>query len=396
MKLVTVMLLVCAFSLTLLVLFPKTHPNAKAAKRSALTLFGECKDFGPNEEGACDHPACGTTVVMENTGVFSGNGTYSLDLRSTACKSNPPGCIENTYNYLARVNDNTCCDLDNDGYYGSQCDGTDCDDGNANKYPGNQEVCDGIDNNCNGQTDEVDQDQDGYTACNSDCDDTDPNVHPGVDPCGMCSGTSDQNCNGIDDYWECYQDPNWPCAPSSPIVIDVQGNGFNLTNAMGGVNFDLNSDGTKERLSWTAPNSDDAWLALDRNNNGLIDNGQELFGNFTPQPTPPPGVAKNGFLALAEYDKPSNGGNNDGQIDSRDAIFTSLRLWQDTNHNGISEATELRTLRVVGLAVLDLDYKESRRKDQYGNWFRYRAKVKDVQGAQLGRWAWDVILLKGR
>ena len=180
------------------------------------------------------------------------------------------------------------------------------------------------------------------------------------------------------------------CSFATPIVIDVLGNGFNLTNGVNGVRFDLNADGRARALAWTATTSDDAWLALDRNNNGSIDNGTELFGDVTQQAA---SDSPNGFQALAEFDKPDAGGNGDGTISNLDSVFTSLRLWRDTNHNGISEASELHSLESLGVLTLHLDYKTSGRVDKFGNEFRYRSKVTDSRGVQLGRWAWDVLLV---
>jgi hypothetical protein len=180
------------------------------------------------------------------------------------------------------------------------------------------------------------------------------------------------------------------CCDTTPIIVDVLGDGVQLTDAYNGVRFDVGTDGRLDQVAWTRPGSDDSWLALDRNGNGLIDNGSELFGNMAPQPS---GAERNGFRALAEYDKPANGGNGDGKIDVRDPIFTSLVLWNDINHNGRTDPGEMKSLEDVGIASISLDYRDSRHVDQFGNQFRYRSKLDDARRSSVGPWAWDVILL---
>jgi hypothetical protein len=131
---------------------------------------------------------------------------------------------------------------------------------------------------------------------------------------------------------------------------------------------------------------------LDRDGNGLINSGRELFGNHTDQPPLQTGESYNGFRALAVFDSRANGGNANGRIDGGDAVFDRLRLWRNTNHNGISERDELQPLRSSGILAIGLDYHEARRTDQYGNKFRYLARVFVAPRTDGPIWAWDVIL----
>jgi hypothetical protein len=178
----------------------------------------------------------------------------------------------------------------------------------------------------------------------------------------------------------------WSC---SPVILDPAGEGFHLTGVEDGVYFDIAAMGRATKTSWTENTSSNAWLVLDRNCNGYIDDAKELFGSSTPQPA---SDTPNGFLALAVFDQPDHGGNGDGFIDSHDDIWTKLRLWVDKNHNGLSEPEELYTLEQLGIGKIDLLYQESRKTDENGNLFRYRARIWTTKGERGNRWAYDVFL----
>ena len=184
----------------------------------------------------------------------------------------------------------------------------------------------------------------------------------------------------------CVEDPPHE---GDPLILDLAGDGLNLTSVFDGVRFDLRGRGVKHKMGWTARNSDDAWLALDRNGNGTIDDGLELFSDAAEQV---PSAEPNGFLALAVFDQPAKGGNGDGRIDAADRAFASLVAWQDRNHDGISQPDELIPLAATGVQSIALDYSISGRHDRSGNYLRYRAKISGAKASSIRRWAYDVFV----
>jgi hypothetical protein len=186
----------------------------------------------------------------------------------------------------------------------------------------------------------------------------------------------------------CFRADSCPKGPPSPIIIDTSGQGFFLTDALHGVIFDLEGNGVPIRTAWTASGANNGFLALPEAD-GLVHNGKDLFGNFTAQP---PSINPNGFVALAVYDEPSNGGNGDGFITSKDKIYTSLRIWIDANHDGICQLDELFTLPEIGVDSIDLHYSFAQKVDQYGNVFRYRSFVNldDGNPSKVDHLAYDV------
>lgn len=137
--------------------------------------------------------------------------------------------------------------------------------------------------------------------------------------------------------------------PRDPLVIDLGATGIELHSLENGVYFDLDNNGFSERTAWIG--TEDGFLALDRDGNGRIDNGGELFGDQVILENGE--KSSSGFGALAELDE-----NEDKVIDSADAGYGRLQVWVDRNHNGVSESNELKTLAELGICSISLDHRE--------------------------------------
>jgi len=159
-----------------------------------------------------------------------------------------------------------------------------------------------------------------------------------------------------------------------PLVLDLDGDGIETTGLNKGVYFDHDGNGFRELSGWVS--ADDGLLVLDRNGDGVINNGGELFGDQTVLKNGR--KAANGFQALAELDE-----NGDGQIDANDAAYSQLRVWQDKNNDGKNSIDEIKSLIDLNIASIDLNSKISNIADSQGN-IQNRVGVFTKTGSSTG------------
>jgi hypothetical protein len=176
-----------------------------------------------------------------------------------------------------------------------------------------------------------------------------------------------------------------------PVLLDLQQDGFHLSGPDRAVHFDIDADGIPDEIAWTEAGGDDAFLCWDRNRNGVIDDGRELFGYATPLMSG--GRAEVGYRALAELDQPAYGGNGDGNVDANDSAFRELCAWVDENRDGVSQPAEIHTLNEVGVVALRYRYRTTSLRDVFGNLFRYVSSVemRSSSGAVKSWPTFDVI-----
>ncbi|EKA2349331.1 hypothetical protein OI685_004301, partial [Salmonella enterica subsp. enterica serovar Newport] len=160
---------------------------------------------------------------------------------------------------------------------------------------------------------------------------------------------------------------------SSPIIIDLDRDGVETISVEAGIFFDHDGNKFAESTGWVSP--DDGLLVFDRDGNGQIDKGSELFGNNTPQADGT--TASNGYNAMKEYDD-----NNDGVLDENDAIWNQLQVWQDKNSNGRVDEGELLTMSQAGIASINTTYKNSSTTDSQGNSHKQTGSITYTDGSK--------------
>lgn len=158
-------------------------------------------------------------------------------------------------------------------------------------------------------------------------------------------------------------------------MVNLAAGAYRLSGPDDGVDFDIDADGSPDRITWTARDSATAFLALDRNADAIINDGSELFGNWTMLHSG--ARAANGFEALKDLDD-----NEDGVIDAADAGWAALLLWSDHNHDGVSQPGELQRIAASFVRAVETTYHWSGRRDRYGNLFKYEA----LAHLETGRW----------
>lgn len=184
---------------------------------------------------------------------------------------------------------------------------------------------------------------------------------------GTCR-RADEECED----WEIWDEQTQQCIPyNSPILVPLtMSQAYDLTSVEDGVSFDMDGNGVPERTAWTAPNSRLALLAIDMNGDGRITSGLELVGDRL--------VAgkTNGWDALISLAPP-----NTTKLTEEHELFRRLLLWEDRNHDGVSQESELQPAGNV-VAEIGLGYVPHNRRDRHGNKFVFQgwASVRTAPG----------------
>jgi hypothetical protein len=177
---------------------------------------------------------------------------------------------------------------------------------------------------------------------------------------------------GVGPWCSCAGDCQSGCSTGTPLCFSFHDQPIHFTDVPG--HFKVREE-TSSTTDWIG--SETPWLTLDRDGDGRIDDGRELFGSMTVLPNGR--LAVNGFEALRALDS-----NGDGRITPADAAWSRLRLWSDVNQDRISQPSELTTLASRGIEALSFDFGVARRCDLRGNceveratfWYRSHGRLR--------------------